>query len=337
MFFKSKMETIYNTNATDYQQQVQAMICLGAFDHICAKAKGHLRIVPLKGIDLMRFLYSDTLDRELKDIDLLVTPAEQAMHFIETMQHDGYRTEFSFALDEAVLNKKKKVSMLSPSERLPNVDVHLTLITKKFFSSTINGFNPDAIARLKAVDEVVSVLDNVDRWLYLATHLTFHFLDGDKWYRDLVLLMERFNEEDMSTLLDRTKQYHFERVVGAVCNRIQSKYPDIADSSITAQLLSDKSGKRFIHYIDFMASHPKRLGHGLRLARYYWEFIFISRKKQRRHALLSMIFPSLGNMQSIYRCHALFALLLYVPHFLLNALGLLLFSAQYRILTTSHK
>ena len=44
---------------------------------------------------------------------------------------------------------------------------------------------------------------------------------------------------------------------------------------------------------------------------------------------LRLLFPSLGNMQNIYRCHALLAVLLYVPHVLMNVLGLLLFQTQY--------
>lgn len=331
------METTYNVTATDFAQQAQALICLDAFDQICAKAKGCFGIVPLKGIDLMRFLYSDTLDRELKDIDLLVVPAEKAMGVVEMLQDDGYRPEFSFALDEAALRKKRKVSMLSQSERKPNVDVHLALITKKFFSTTINGFNQDAISRIKAVDEVVSVLDDVDRWLYLAAHLTFHFLEGDKWYRDLVLLMERFGDDEIAILINRAKRYNLERVVGAVCARMRSKFPDVTSRINIAELLPDKGGERFLRYIAFMETHPEKLGHGLRLGRYYWEFIFISKSQQRRHSLLSLMFPSLGNMQNIYRCHALLAILLYVPNLLLNALGLLSFTAQYHVFSTFNR
>lgn len=330
------METTYNETATDFTQQAHALICLDAFDRLCAKAKGRFRIVPLKGIDLIRFLYSETLDRELNDIDLLVIPAERAMGFIEMLQDDGYRPEFSFALDEAALRKKRKVSMISPSERIPNVDVHIALVTKKFFSQTINGFNEDAISRLKNENDVVSVLDDVDRWLFLASHLTFHFLEGDKWYLDLALLLERFDDEELLTLQKRALQYNFGRVVAAVCTRIKQKFPGLACQIDVAGLLPDKSDRRFLRYIRFMERHPQRLGHGLRLGRYYWEFVFISKKGQRRCSFMSMVFPSLGNMQNIYRCHALAAVLMYVPHFLVNALGLLAFSAHYLILSSCH-
>jgi len=325
------METTYNASATELQQQVQALILLKAFDTLCAKAKGRFRIVPLKGIDLIRVLYADTLDRELKDIDLLVLPAEQAMDCVELLQRDGYRPEFSHALDNAALHKKKKVSMLAPSERQPHIDVHLALITKKFFSATINGFNQDAITRVKPIDDVVSLLDDVDRWLFLAAHLTFHFLEGDKWYRDLSLLWERFQEADVSTLCLRTKQYHFQRVVAAVLRRLQVRYPAIADQINIQQLLPDKSGQRFLRFIDEMTAHPEQLGHGFHLARYYWEFVFISDTRQRRQAFMHLLFPSLGNMQNIYRCHTLGGILLYVPHVLMNVLGLLLFSIKYAI------
>ena len=323
------METIYNASATDFEMQVQAMLLMKAFDDICDKAKGKIRIVPLKGIDLVRFLYADTLDRELKDIDLLVMPAEKSGSIIDLLQNDGYRPEFSFALDETALKKKKKVSMLSNSDRKPNVDVHLALITKKFFSTTINGFNDDAISRTKAIDEVVSVLDGTDRWLYLASHLTFHFLHGEKWFRDLILLMDRFDEDEMALLVERTKQYNFERIVSAVYSRMISIYPKIAGRIDMDQLLPDRGGKRFLRYMEYLEAHPKKIGRGLRLARYYWEFVFISKKSQRRRCFMRLIFPSLGDLQNIYRCHASVALLLYLPNMLINALGVLLFSAQY--------
>lgn len=328
------METIYNSTPTDIQQQVQALILLKAFDNICAKARGLFRIVPLKGIDLMRSLYSDTLDRELKDIDLLIIPTERAKDFIKILQQDGYRPEHSYSLDKAAINKKRKVSMLSISERLPNIDVHLALVTKKFFSPTINGFNQDAISRLNVVDDVVSTLDDVDRWLYLAAHLSFHFLEGDKWYRDLALLMDHFDTEELSKLLIRTKQYNFERVVYAVCTRLQSKYPGIACQIDIDRIFPHKSEKRFMRYIKYMTANPKRLGHGLRVARYYWELILISKKRQRKRACVKLMFPSLGNMQNIYRCHAMLAVLLYVPNLLINMMGLLLFSVQYWIVST---
>lgn len=328
------METIYNASATDFEMQVQAMLLMKAFDDICDKAKGKIRIVPLKGIDLVRFLYADTLDRELKDIDLLVMPAEKSGSIIDLLQNDGYRPEFSFALDETALKKKKKVSMLSNSDRKPNVDVHLALITKKFFSTTINGFNDDAISRTKAIDEVVSVLDGTDRWLYLASHLTFHFLHGEKWFRDLILLMDRFDEDEMALLVERTKQYNFERIVSAVYSRMISIYPKIASRIDMQQLLPDRGGKRFLRYMEYLEAHPKKIGRGLRLARYYWEFVFISKKSQRRKCFMRLIFPSLGDLQNIYRCHASVALLLYLPNMLINALGVLLFSAQYLAFST---
>lgn len=329
------METLYNDTPIDLRRQVQALLFLRAFDDLCAKAAGRFRLVPLKGIDLLRFLYSDTLDRELNDIDVLVNPPDRALEFIGLLQDEGYRPEFPFALDKAALEGKKKVSMIAPPGRLPNVDVHLALITKKFFSATINNFNRDAISRIKDVNDVVSNLDDVDRWLYLAAHLSFHFLEGEKWYRDLALLIARLDGEELSILRERTELYNFERVVGAVWTRMQHKYPDIGRQIDTSQLLV-KSGKRFVRYVGFMAARPERFGHGLRLGRYYWEFLLVSKRKDRCRAFLRMMIPSFGNMQNIYRCRASFAILLYVPHILINILGIFLFSVQYLFITTLH-
>lgn len=325
------MKTIFNTSEINLEQQVHALFYLNAFDTICTKSKGMVNIVPLKGIDLLRFLYADTLDRELHDIDLLVFPPQKAMDFIEMLQKDGYRQEFSHALDKVALASKKKVSMLPSSDLLPHIDVHLAFITKKFFSDTINDFNQDALSRLKKVDDVVYILDDVDRWLYLSTHFAFHYLTGDKWCRDLILILERFNEEQRHTLLQRTEQYHLERVVWTVVNVLQSRYPEITDKMDILHRLSEKMEKRFMHYIHFITSHPQQVSHGFRLSRYYWEFIFISHSGQRFRALIALLFPSLGDMQNIYRCHILKAIVLYIPHILMNTLGMFAFWIQYNL------
>ena len=309
------METTRNKDVTDFQRQAQALMCLRAFDALCAQSKGICHLVPLKGIDLLRTLYADTLDRELHDIDLLVYPAEKAMDFIALLQAEGYRPEFAHALDAAALQTKKKVSMLAPSENLPHVDVHIALVTKKFFSMTINGFNEDALTRLQPVDEVVSELDKIDRWLFLASHLAFHFLTGDKWYRDLALLWDRMDEQEKAVLFERAKQYHFDRIVEAVLFRMQGGEPN----------------SRFLRYVAYVTANPKRLEHGIRPARYYWEFFLIGDDTERRRAYRALLFPSLGNMQNIYRCHALVAVLLYLPHVLLNSIGWLVLTIHYAI------
>ena len=46
-----------------------------------------------------------------------------------------------------------------------------------------------------------------------------------------------------------------------------------------------------------------------------------------------MIFPSLGDMQNIYRLHAPMAILMCLPHLLINIVGLTLFSVQYHFLS----
>ena len=309
------METTRNKDVTDFQRQAQALMCLRAFDALCAQSKGICHLVPLKGIDLLRTLYADTLDRELHDIDLLVYPAEKAMDFIALLQAEGYRPEFAHALDAAALQTKKKVSMLAPSENLPHVDVHIALVTKKFFSMTINGFNEDALTRLQPVDEVVSELDKIDRWLFLASHLAFHFLTGDKWYRDLALLWDRMDEQEKAVLFERAKQYHFDRIVEAVLFRMQGGEPN----------------SRFLRYVAYVTANPKRLEHGIRPSRYYWEFFLIGDDAERRRAYRALLFPSLGNMQNIYRCHALVAVLLYLSHVLLNSIGWLVLTIHYAI------
>lgn len=329
------MEPTCNISTNDYQKQVQAILCLNAFDHLCIEAKGRFKIVPLKGIDLIRFLYADTLDRELNDIDLLICPAEKALELVEILLKEGYRPEFDFAMDRAALNEKKKISMLSPSQQRPHVDVHLALITKRFFSSTINNFNSDAMSRLIRQNEVVWVLEEVDRWLFLAAHLAFHFLEGGKWYGDLSLLANQMSEQQFNTLINRTKQYNLQRIVGAVCTRMEEQYPEITAHIPLRQILPDRSGKRFIQYIRFMAIHPNCLGHGLHVARYYWEFLFISQYGQRFQSFLRLLFPSLGKMQNMYRCHAIPAIFMYLPHVLLNVVGLLLFTIQYVVISNT--
>ena len=329
------MEPTCNIQTDDFQRQVQALLCLRSFEHLCEEAEGRFIIVPLKGIDLLRSLYADTLDRELRDIDLLIHPAEKALEMVELLQQEGYRPEFDFALDKAAFLEKKKISMIPPSPKKIHVDVHMALITKRFFSDTIGTFNKDALSRLIKQNEVVYVLDDVDRWLFLAAHLAFHFLAGDKWYSDLDLLAKQFSEKQFQTLISRTKQYHLERVVAAVCDRLYNQFSNITDHIPLSIILPEASGKRFLQYIRYMELYPERLGHGLHPARYYWEFLFISQRRQRCRAFLQLLFPSLGMMQNMYRCHAFTAIWMYLPHVLMNMLGILLFNIQYMVISNT--
>lgn len=309
------------------------MMCLSAFDALCRREREHAgcRLVPLKGIDLVRTLYADSLDREMHDIDLLVVPAQKSREFIGRLLEMGYRPEFAFALEGKALESKKKVSMLAPSENLPHIDVHLALITKRFFAQFIGRFNEDALARLHPVDEVVSELDDVDRWLFLATHLAFHFLTGDKWYRDLALLLDKMDEQQLALLHERAMHYRFDRVVAAVLTQMQAHYPESVQRIPLQQWFPSERTRRFLRYTNYYASDPRKLERKISVARYYWEYLFIATPIATKARAL--LFPSLGNIQNIYRCHALVAPLMYLPHIILNLLGLLVFSIHYAIVS----
>ncbi len=304
---------------------IKAMMILNAFKSLCEKANGY-NLVPLKGVSLLSTIYSERLDREVSDIDLLVFPREKADKLFQQLIEDGYKTEFPMALQKDALNSKLKASMLSPSSTLPNVDVHIALVTKKFFSRSIGTFNDDAIERATHINGALYKLDPIDEWLFLAQHAAFHLFTNVKWLIDLELLLRGFDEKQVDSLLERSRQYGFDRVVGAAKHHLARLN---GDNVKWINRLPETKGlfAKYVRHCD-RPLNTKNKWHKILID--YFEFMCIDSLPKRIKAFASLIFPSIGKMKNIYRSTSTILMCLMYPiHILVMSLISLIFACYY--------
>lgn len=59
----------------------RAMLVLGQYRRLCRMADGICCVVPLKGVSLLQSVYSEHLDRDAGDIDIMIVPADKAEEF----------------------------------------------------------------------------------------------------------------------------------------------------------------------------------------------------------------------------------------------------------------
>lgn len=268
--------------------------------HFCKILKlygdNHL-IVPLKGISLLFTIYKDDYARNVGDLDVFISK-EQTDYFIRKMQEIGY-TLRSEKMNYHRLEAKGKFDMVNNSTYYPDLDVHVDLITKKFFRKTVQGFTVFALCRLYKVmfhNIEISLLSPVDEWLYLAQHYCFHLFSGEKWLKDLYLLQSGFSKEQLEELRIVAGKFHFERVVTAVGYCLRYKYPAkeikipiiITEKNFLFNRLFRKPDIRFSRVFSD------------RIIAAYWEFLFIDHSISRLKAYICLLFPGYAMFNSIY-------------------------------------
>lgn len=285
-----------------------------------------VRIIPLKGIDLLQNLYSNNLNRLVSDIDILCGSEDDCRLLVERLCREDYKVEFKFAMNHRALSTKKKVSLISTCTTKVNVDLHIAFITKKFFSETVGTFNSDALARCHD-----GFMDEIDRWLYLAQHAAFHIYADDKWIEDLKLLYNDFSVDKKVHLFAAANRYGFRRVVLAALYKMFSI--DIKKLNHEMGILVPSKGEEdFLSFIKhFKSPFTRSIYH--RFISAFWEFIYIDKNSNRLKAILKLIFPSLGMITNIYRVkNSMTKYILYPFHLLLSVSSNILFWSLYKII-----
>lgn len=299
------------------------------FEEISRIAEGLCNIVPLKGISLLQTIYNKDFDRAVGDIDILIFPENKLPEFIQRLQNHGYIPQFRYLQSASAKEIKRKVAMISPKNCLySDVDIHTAFVSKKFYCRYTKHFNEDALLRCNKTKENVYFMDDADQWLYLAQHACFHLFTEKKWLRDLFLLWNGFSKSDKEVLKKRIFQYNFRRVVTATFHFLHKAYPDF-NPEISFEADTDKRFCRFISNISGSARFKRRM-----TVKYFYEFMFIDKKQDRKKAFMRLAFPSLSLMMTIYRSKNIYLLLLLYP---LHSIGVLLLLTYFLCITTNSK
>lgn len=307
-----------NNNETDRRNAdvARTLILLNNYEWVKKEAADiGVTIIPIKGIDLLQTLYSEKFDRFVRDIDVLCLNRSECVKLAERLCKNGYRLEFPYSLHTQILETKKKVSLLSGRPTKVNVDLHTSLVTKKFFSQTVGTFNQDALSRC-----VDGHLERTDNWLFLAQHAAFHLFSDVKWIRDLHLLYRDFTPGEQDLLKQKARHYGFNRVTMLTLHLLRHLGEEQKTPPPPTYISS--SDKRFLSFAMRFINRPAK-GLSFRVSVVYWEFLFISRRVERFRSWLRLLFPSIGMLGCIYRmdktCYAPFFYLLNFPVVLLSS------------------
>lgn len=301
------MEQIDNDIDVQMSALARTLLILNNYDWLCRQAQAAgVRIVPIKGMDLLQTVYKEKLDRDVKDIDILCFCDEDCRRLVNQLCQEDYRLEFPFSMNKEVLAAKKKVSLLSCSTSKVNVDVHISLVTKRFFSLSIGSFNQDAMARCGD-----SGMQIHDKWLFLAQHAAFHLYCDKKWERDLQVLLPLCGET--RELASYAEKYGFRRVLLASLYHMHKDDEQLCRTTLENLALTG-SDKRFLKFVSNYDRVFTRKAMD-RLIAAFWEFVFIQDRGQRFKSWMQLLFPSKGNLRNIYRVKSTWAV---APFYVVN-------------------
>lgn len=290
-----KKQRVATSEAQQTWNVVGAMMVLENYRWLRHEAEeAGVRIVPLKGIDLLQSLYAERYDRPVRDIDVWTDSEASCRRLAEHLLEGGaYRLEFPFGLDPATLHAKGKVSLVAAAPLKVNIDLHFAFVTKKFFSRTTGSFNADAGIRASSGE-----MDPLDRWLFLAQHAAFHSYCDPKWPRDIGLLYEAMSPGQREELAQVAGRYGFRRVLLASLQRLSAEYPAAAAALETTPVTRQE--ERFLR---FAARNMITRKHTLRerIVSSYWEFTFIDTSADRRRMTRRLLWPEKGTLANMYR------------------------------------
>ncbi|MDR1764278.1 MAG: nucleotidyltransferase family protein [Dysgonamonadaceae bacterium] len=296
-------------------------LLINNFMTIAEKCGNDCLLIPLKGVSLLIALYDEDCVRPVSDIDLL-TDERSLPQLLKILNELGYKLKSPSAFNR--LKTKGKFDMLTDSPAFFALDVHISLINKKFFRLTTGDFTAFALSRIRQIpykEQKISFLSPVDEWLYMAQHYCFHLFADDKWLRDLFMLQNSFSDAYIAEIQVVARQFNLCRILTAAIRMMKHKYG--TDAVKIPELVE---GKHFI--FDSLFRNPNKKYSATffnRIIAAWWEFIFIDRSKARIKAFLRQLFPGISLISDIYAANNFFSILLLPIHPVITLLSLAVF------------
>jgi len=292
---------------------VRNTLLINHFHKILSLCEENVPIIPLKGLSLLFSIYKEDYARNVGDMDIFVSE-NNLETLVSALKKLGY--VFKKQNINYILRAKGKFDMIHPDKKQYDLDIHIDLITKKFYRNSTGNFTSFALSRLRTIEhngKTIFLLSPVDEWLYLAQHYCHHLFANDKWLKDLYLLQNGFSDKEIMELVTLAKRFRFERVVTAVHRHLRYKYPQNA-----IQIPELVIKKHFV--FDRLFRNPNRkysYTFSNRLIAVYWKFIFIDNFQFRLKAYMRLLFPELNVLSDIYNCPSRMIGLIYPFHFVL--------------------
>ncbi|MDR1543746.1 MAG: nucleotidyltransferase family protein [Prevotellaceae bacterium] len=303
---------------------VKNTLLINQFYKILALMENDCQIVPLKGMSLLLSLYqNDISQRNVGDIDILIS--ENKVEAVSDILQKKMGYVFKDKNYKNGIKVRQKFDMINPNQKFCDLDIHLGLLNKKSFRTSVDGdFTDFALSRLRKIEHnntVFFLLSPIDEWLYLAQHYCFHLFSNEKWLKDLYLLQKKFSVEEKNELIYIAKKHHFERVVTAVAIHLRNTYAQ--DDIIIPKLVT----KKYRIFDLILSNTTKKYAYNFsnRIIALYWQFIFIDNAKARFKSFLQLVFPSPIVLSDIYKCKLKLSCIFYLLHIILLFIQSILF------------
>lgn len=283
------------------EEFVKNSLIINTFNQIYDDCNGKIEIIPIKGVMLLLTLYKDDIGcRNVADIDFVVK-RDDLPNVMEILDKHGYKVDRHMYVKGDNLHRRK-FSFYHKNKGKCDLDVHTSLITKRFIRNTIGSFEADALSDLQTINvdgREIHVLNDIYNWMYLAYHGVMHVFYKKKWLDDLFYLQKKFDNGGIKQLIDNVHKYHFERIYDFTVVRMVNNY-DREDVKLPMLELNG------CHLFFDVFTRPlqtkkdvKKAVQKLMLA--YLEFSMISQRKDRIREYFRLLFPDLNILQHTYK------------------------------------
>ena len=275
---------------------MRSMVLYNAFAELLAAASALPQapvIIPLKGVYLSEWLYTDIALRMFSDIDVLVKP-QDAEVILELLRKLGYKEAASEGVSEFTDQYEEIVHYRPMMRGAVSVEVHVKLhrSSKHYAINTeavIESSYPSTLCGMR-----VQAMELHDLIIHTCVHIDKHFRGGDMGFRsftDLVNLLEVHSSAlNWEYLQQRCKLHSCTNTVMSYIVLVSEFYNIIIPTDITTKfnsLVTESDKKLFLHYLHGGKLQPSQINSHLNNISnikelhikiiYLWEIIFPSR------------------------------------------------------------
>ena len=288
--FRYAIESAYSSTL------MRSMVLYNAFAEVLTAALAlpqALVIIPLKGVYLSEWLYTDIALRMFSDIDILVKP-QDAEVVLELLRQLGYKEAASEGVSEFTDQHEEIVHYRPMVRGAVSVEVHVKLhrSSKRYAIKTEAVIESSYKSTLCGMS--VHVLELHDLIIHTCVHIDKHFRGGDMGFRsftDLVNLLEVHSSAlNWENLLQRCEMHSCTNTVMGYIVLVSEFYSIILPTDITTKfnsLVTESDKKLFLHYLHGGKLQPSQINSHLNNISnikelhikiiYLWEIIFPSR------------------------------------------------------------
>jgi hypothetical protein len=287
--FRYAIESAYSSTL------MRSMVLYNAFAELLAAASALPQapvIIPLKGVYLSEWLYTDIALRMFSDIDILVK-LQDAEVVLGLLRQLGYKTSKSPGVSEFTDRHDEIVHYLPMVHGAVSVEVHIKL----HHSSKHYAINTEAVIESSYQSILhglpVQAMEFHDLLIHTCVHIDKHFIGGNLSFRsftDLVNLLEvQSSTLNWEYLLQRCEMHSCTNTVMGYIVLVSEFYSVALPAAITNKYstLATKGDKKlFLHYLHGGKLHPTQVSTHLNNISnikelhikliYLWEIIFPS-------------------------------------------------------------